>query len=315
MMRELLEGAKNMELLSDSQLLELLNDIESDTSERKRSFKGDTPDTTRQAICAFANDLPYDLYPVTSATIADLSQVLFEVEYLPRAFAPDILAENNRSYAERLASCGMILSPDDTTPTIHGLLAIGKEPQKHIPGAYIQFLRLDGIRLADEVIDEATIGGSILKMMERLDNKLIGHNRRAFDITSGPTHKITETYPISAIQQIVYNAVMHRSYERTNAPVHVYWYDDRIEIISPGGLYGNVTFEKLGKPGVVDYRNPNLAATMKVFDIVQRFGRGITIARDAMERNGNPEPEFHADQSLVTCILKAKPNGGNTSAN
>ena len=47
-----------MELLTDSQLLELLNDIESDTSERKRSFKGDTSDTARQAICAFANDLP-----------------------------------------------------------------------------------------------------------------------------------------------------------------------------------------------------------------------------------------------------------------
>ena len=47
-----------MKPFTDSQLLELLNDIESETSERKRTFKGDTPDTARQAICAFANDLP-----------------------------------------------------------------------------------------------------------------------------------------------------------------------------------------------------------------------------------------------------------------
>jgi ATP-dependent DNA helicase RecG len=403
-------GGEIVEVLDDIQLLALLNDIESDISERKRSMKGDTSDTIRQAVCAFANDLPghnkpgvlfiganddgtpsgetitdellrnladiktdgrilplpamfvekkvlkgaemavvtvlpsdmppvkyngriwirtgprrdiaseqderilnerrrfknlpYDLYPVPSATINDLSQVLFETEYLPGAFAPDVLATNNRTYTERLASCRMIVSPADTTPTIHGLIAIGKNPQEHIPGAYIQFLRLGGTRLADEVIDEATICGSIVKMMNRADDKLIGHNRRAFNITSGSTHKITETYPIPAIQQIVYNAVMHRTYERTNAPVHLYWYDDRIEIISPGGLYGNVTLDSLGNPGVVDYRNPNLAATMKTFGLVQRFGRGIAIARDEMKRNGNPEPEFTADQGKVSCVLR-----------
>ena len=409
-----------MELLNDTQLLELLNDIESDTSERKRSFKGDTADAARQAICAFANDLPghnkpgilfvganddgtpsgepitdellrnladmktdgrilplpvmfvekrvlkgepmavvtvmpsdmppvkyngriwirtgprraiaseqderilnerrrhknlpYDLYPIASATIADLSRALFEDEYLPAAFAPEILAANNRTYEERLASCRMIVSPTDTTPTLHGLLAVGKNPQEHIPGAYIQFLRLDGTQLVDEVIDEAVIGGSIVNMMMRVDDKIVGHNRRAFDITSGPTHKITETYPVAAIQQIVYNAVMHRSYERTNAPVRFYWYDDRIEVINPGGLYGDVTPKNFGQPGITDYRNPNFAATMKTFGIVQRFGRGILIARDEMKRNGNPEPEFFTDHGIVSCILRAKPNGEVTPA-
>ena len=46
----------------------------------------------------------------------------------------------------------------------------------------------------DEVIDEAMICGSVVNMMTRVDDKLIEYNRRAFDITSGPTHKITVTY-------------------------------------------------------------------------------------------------------------------------
>jgi len=404
-----------MEPLTDSQLLELLNDIESNTSERKRSFKGDTPDTARQVICAFANDLPgnnkpgilfigamddgspsgepitdellrnladmktdgnilplpvmsvekrilkgadmavvtvmpsdmppvkyngriwirtgprravaneqderilnerrryknlpYDLYPMPISKLFDLSRVVFENEYLPKAFAPDILEDNNRSYEERLASCKMIVSTADATPTVHGLLAIGKNPQEHLPGAYIQFLRIDGTRLADEVIDEAKICGAIVEMLSRTTDKLNAHNRRAVDVTSGDTHKITSLYPIVAIQQIVYNAVLHRTYEHTNAPIHLYWYNDRIEVISPGGPYGNVTPGNLGQPGVVDYRNPNLAATMKTFGLVQTFGRGISIARDEMRKNGNPELEFTADQSIVSCTLRAKPNG------
>ena len=43
---------------SDEELETLLDDIESDLAERKESWKGDAPDTGRQAVCAFANDLP-----------------------------------------------------------------------------------------------------------------------------------------------------------------------------------------------------------------------------------------------------------------
>jgi len=406
-----------MESLSNKQLEDLLDDLESDISERKRSIKGDTPEKARQAICAFSNDLPgynkpgvlfigaeedgtpsgesitddllktladmktdgnilplptmrvekrtlkgsdmavvtvipsdmppvkykgriwvrtgprravaseqderilierrrhknlpYDLYPVPNARLSDLSRAVFEDEYLPAAFAPEILAANNRTYEERLASCKMIVSPDDPTPTVLGLLSLGKKPQDFLPGAYIQFLRLDGILLSDEVIDEVMIRGSVVSMMTRVDHVISAHNRRAFDITSGPTHKITEMYPIAAIQQIIYNAVMHRTYESTNAPIHFYWYDDRIEIRNPGGLYGNVTIEKFGQPGVVDYRNPNLAVTMKTFGIVQRFGRGITIARDEMKRNGNPEIEFDTEHGVL-CVLRANPNYNGT---
>ena len=125
-------------------------------------------------------------------------------------------------------------------------------------------------------------------------------------MTSGSTHKITTLYPIAALQQITYNAVLHRTYEKTNAPIHLYWYDDRVEIISPGGLYGNVTPERFGQPGVVDYRNPNLAATMKTFGLVQVFGRGIAIAHDEMKKNGNPDIEFAIDEANVRCILRNK---------
>ncbi|MDR0730956.1 MAG: putative DNA binding domain-containing protein [Treponema sp.] len=251
------------------------------------------------------NFLPFDISPVPSAKLSDLSKIIFENEYLPAAFAPDVLEENNRTYEERLSSCRMIVSPDDTTPTVLGLLTIGKSPQDFMYGGYIQFLRIDGTELGDPVIDELKATGSLAGMIHRVEEKLTAHNKKAYDISKG-AHVITEDYPPRAMQQILYNAVLHRTYEGTNAPVHVYWYNDRIEISSPGGPYGRVTAENFGVQGIVDYRNPNLAEAMKNIGLVQRFGQGISAARQAMRQNSNPPPEFDTKFGGVLCILRAK---------
>lgn len=252
-------------------------------------------------------NLPFDLYPVPSASLSDLSRTIFENEYLPAAFASDVLEANGRTYEERLASCKMIVSPADTTPTVLGLLAIGKNPQDFLQGAYVQFLRIDGTELSDLVTDEETIGGSVVELLRRTEEKLKAHNRSAVDIVTSATHRIEQPYPTPAIQQILYNAVLHRTYERTNAPIRVYWFNDRIEITSPGGPYGNVTAENFGSPGITDYRNPNIGVVLKTFGYIQAFGRGIATARRVLQQNGNPELEFVVNASTVLCILRKKP--------
>ena len=102
-----------------------------------------------------------------------------------------------------------------------------------------------------------------------------------------------------ALQQLARNAVMHRTYENTNTPVRIYWFDDRIEILNPGGPYGSVTAQNFGTPGFSDYRNPQLAAAFKVLGYAQRFGAGIAIARQALERNDNPPAKFEVEQNFV----------------
>ena len=251
-------------------------------------------------------NIPFDIYPIPSATMNDLSKLVFESEYLETAFATDILEANGRTYEERLASCKMIVSPDNTTPTVLGILSLGKNPQDFLPGAMIQFLRIDGTELSDPVIDEANIGGTIAGMLRKIEEKLASHNRVSVDIVSTPTEIRTAEYPAAALQQIVYNAVLHRTYEHTNAPVRVYWFNDRIEINNPGGPYGNVTIENFGRPGVTDYRNPNIAEVLKNYGYVQKFGRGIATAQNVMKKNGNPKIEFEVNQSFVLSILRKK---------
>jgi ATP-dependent DNA helicase RecG len=397
--------------LLDYQLLALLTDIESDLVERKESFKGDTPDRARQAVCAFANDFPnhhkpgilfvgakdngepsglpitdelllqladmktdgnilplpvmtvekrilqdaeiavvmvvpsdippvkykgriwvrtgprrsiasaqeerilnekrkyldqpWDLHPYGTATLDDLSKSYFEDEFLPKAFARDILEENNRTYIERLASCKMIYSLENPIPTLLGILTLSKDPQRLIPGAYIQFLRLDGTELHNLVIDELEAKGRFIDMIAQIEFKLQAHNRTKVDTSNGP-HVLSYDYPHRAFQQILYNAVMHRTYEGTNTPVRVYWYNDRIEISSPGGPYGSITVENFGTAGFTDYRNPNITDIFKSLGYIQRYGTGINIAREEMKRNGNPPPQIEVNKDFVVCKFKAK---------
>ena len=144
----------------------------------------------------------------------------------------------------------------------------------------------------------------LLMSFRRLDEKLNAHNLTAVDFISGPVERRTSTYPMEALQQITRNAIMHRTYETTNAPVHVHWFDDRIEVTSPGGPFGRVTVENFGQAGAVDYRNPNLADALKTLGFVQRFGLGILIAQSSLAQAGHPEVEFTVDQSGISAIIR-----------
>ncbi|MCE2402859.1 putative DNA binding domain-containing protein [Candidatus Poribacteria bacterium] len=248
-------------------------------------------------------DRPFDLYPVPTANISDLNLALFNYEYLPQAVSQEILVQNERTLNEQLAATKMIITADQPTPTVLGILTIGKNPQDFLYGAYVQFLRIDGDELTDEIVDSEEIRGAISDQIRRLDDKLIAHNRVAVDVMSGPVEKRTALYPIEALQQITRNAIMHRTYEGTNAPVRVYWFNNRIDISSPGGAFGGVTADNFGSLGLTDYRNPNLAEAMRTLGFVQHFGMGILIARRLLAENENPAPVFKIYDTAVVATI------------
>ena len=200
----------------------------------------------------------------------------------------------------------MVAAAEEPTPTVLGLLVLGVRTRDFLPGAYVQFLRIDGDTLADPVVDEGEIDGTVSDVIRRLDEKLVSHNRIAVGFTAGPTETRTQPYPMAALQQLTRNAVMHRTYEATHAPIRVSWFNDRIEILSPGGPYGAVTQETFGRPGVADYRNPSLAEALKVLGFVQRYGAGIPTARRELAQNGNPPPEFQVEPTYVNVIVRVR---------
>ncbi len=394
-----------MSPFTDAALESMLIDLESDRVERKESFKGNAPQTVREAVCAFANDLaghglpgvvfigakddgrpaglevtdellrqladiksdgniappptllvekrclnghdlavvtvwpcdtppvrfkgrihvrwgprrglasaqderilnerrrhrdrPFDVQPLPDATLDDLDHLRFEQEYLPSVVARDVLAANERSHEQRLAATKMIAGEADTRPTVLGVLVVGKSPADWLPGAYTQFLRLAGDDLTAPILDEEAIFGTITDQIRRLEEKLETHNLRGVQFADLDRESRVEEYSLDALRQLVRNAFMHRSFEATNAPVRVYWFDDRIEIHNPGGPFGSVTPENFGQPGVTDYRNPNLAEALRALGFVQRFGAGIAIARKALGKR----LRFEVQPGFVAAII------------
>ena len=250
-------------------------------------------------------DCPFDVQPISIAGSSDLNLTQFKNEYLVQAFSEEILIANDRSLNEQLAATKMIAAADQPIATVLGILTIGKNPQDFLPGAYVQFLRINGRHLTDDILDGEAIRGAIPDLLHRLDNKLRAHNRTAIDFTTSFVERRTELYPIEAIRQIVRNAVMHRTYEGTNAPVRISWFNDRIEVLSPGGPFGTVNAENFGQRGFTDYRNPNLADAMRTLGYVQRFGVGILISRKLLKEAGHPEPEFDVGDAHVRVTIQA----------
>ena len=243
---------------------------------------------------------PFDLQPVPNATPADLDQTYFLDSYLPLAVAGDVLERNERSTSQQLHSLRLL---SRGRPTWGALLAFGRETQHWLPGAYVQFLRIDGCRVTDPIRNQRTLSGRLNDVLRQVSELLELNISVRTDIRSGPTELRSPDYPIEALRQLAYNAIMHRSYEGTNAPVRIYWYEDRVEIQNPGGLYGAVTPDNVFD-GVTDYRNPLVAEIMHNLGFAQRFGFGVRLARSVLSENGNPDPVFDFEPGHVGVTVR-----------
>ena len=229
-------------------------------------------------------NLTFDARPCADASLNDLDLHRFETEYVPSAISPEIRRENGRSTEEKLRALRLISR--DGRPTNAALLLFGKEPRQFLPGAYIQFLRLDGPELVDKILDQKEVGGTVPDQVRQIE-ELMRLNLRIPVIIGGSERREQADYPVEALEQLIRNALLHRTYDASTMPVKVYWYSNRIEIMNSGGLYGEVNADTIWQ-NVTSYRNPLLAEGLKSLGTVERFGFGLVQASRAVEANGNP---------------------------
>ena len=128
----------------------------------------------------------------------------------------------------------------------------------------------------------------------------------ATSVSIGSARRLEQPdYPLDAIVQVLRNALLHRNYDGSNTPVRFTWYSDRIEIRAPGGLFGEVTPETIRK-NVTSYRNPAIAEGLKTLGLVERFGFGLTRAKQALADNGNSPLRGAFEANHVLFVIGAR---------
>lgn len=241
----------------------------------------------------------FDVLPFPEAKLSDLSLRLFS-EYRAQVVSAEVIEANHRTPEEQLASL-RLFDLSKKCPTTTGILLFGNNPRFFLPGAYVQFLRFAGTTMTEMPIDQKEFSGDMRTVLDGLRDKFRACNQVGMKAGEGFQDKLLPDYPEWAVRELFHNAVIHRDYQ-SNTPIRFYWFADRIEIQSPGGLYGEVT------PATImtrnSYRNPVMAEALKTMGYVNRFGFGIQQAQKLLAENGNPQAEFSIEDRVVGITIR-----------
>jgi ATP-dependent DNA helicase RecG len=94
-------------------------------------------------------------------------------------------------------------------------------------------------------------------------------------------------------------------------PIQLLMFEDRMEIRNPGGIYGRIRVDQLGKMQP-DTRNPVLAAALEVLGVTENRYSGIPTIRRTMKEHGLREPEFQDERGCFIVKFYKEQQRGKT---
>ena len=262
----------------------------------------------------------HDIEIVDHATLSDLDSTLVN----------GLLARERRVHARNFAQL------DDETalirlgaarrdasgiarPTLAGLLSLGIYPQEFFPRLHVSFACYPGVRKSDvsdagqRLVDSATMVGPIPQMVEDAI-AAVERNTRTGAVIDGAFRREVRDCPVLALREAIVNALMHRDYSSLSqgTPVQADLYVDRLEIVNPGGLYGKVTINSLGRDGVSASRNQylsNLLESTPYGDgsfVAENRGTGFQVFMSELTGALMPPPEPHDTISSFRLVFERR---------
>ncbi len=252
-------------------------------------------------LAATKSSSDFESEPVAGSTLVDLDKDVLD-EYLRRR-AERGSRPVKESLQEHLVEIGAMA--DDGTPTTAGMLLFGKNPQAFLPQSGVIFVKFlsteprgrDGMAGYGRRVE---IEGSLARVIERAWN-VVTEEMRVEAVVTGLKREEVPEYPAFAVREALVNAVCHRDYRLSGRRVEVRMYEDRLEVISPGGLPGYITLDN-----IVDEhfsRNPRLVSGLFQWGYIEELGLGIDRMIEEMLEKGHPAPDFEAKPYSFTVRL------------
>lgn len=159
--------------------------------------------------------------------------------------------------------------------------------------------------IKEDALDDKEYTGSLINLLENADLFIKNNSKSSWKI-KGMDRVEYEEYPITARREAIVNALIHRDYQMLGSEIHIDMYDDRIEIVSPGGMIDGTQIQNL-EIGKV----PSMRRNTIISDIFSRLHfmdrRGSGLSRIVESYNDYIEkPRFLSDESSFTVIFPNK---------
>lgn len=122
-----------------------------------------------------------------------------------------------------------------------------------------------------------------------------------YEKVEGFERKLIETIPEEAFREALANTIIHRVWD-INSHVRVSMFDDRVEIVSVGGLPNSVTVENYLSGDLSILRNPILANIFHRLNLIEKFGTGIRRIKEAYA-NSQIKPAFEVTENIIKVTL------------
>jgi len=260
----------------------------------------------------------HDLGIVEGACLEDLDERLVggllarQREIHPRVFAR--LSDREALFA--LNVLGRSRDGEEGV-TLAGLLALGTYPQHFYPRLTVSFACYPGTRRASETgvkfLDSQSMAGPIPAVLLDTMAAVRRNMRTGGRLQDGLRYDVPD-YPLDAVRELVCNALMHRDYSPMGcgSQVQVNMYEDRLEVLSPGGLYGAVTVDSLGEVGASSTRNRYLSELLESTPyegggfVAENRGTGFQLVEEEL-RAADMEPPVIVDRpSLFSVTLRRR---------
>ena len=165
---------------------------------------------------------------------------------------------------------------------------------------------VDGDALDDKEYRDA----SLITLLSNAEDFIRTNSKNRWTIR-GMVREEKSDYPFKAVREVLVNALIHRNYQILGTEIHVDIFDDRMEIMSPGGMMSGSRIQNMNKEHI-----PSMRRNEKISDIFGRLGfmdrRGSGIQRILNSyKNYSQEPTFYSDESI---FLVTMPNRSFTGA-
>ena len=233
----------------------------------------------------------FDAMPMPELSLDDLDR-----DAMQKQFGANVQLDEQKLLTLKL----LVRNQDRLVPSKGAILLFGKQRLRYFDDAWVQCGRFRGTDKVD-IFDQAELHDHLPQAADSIELFLKKHAFKSAEF-SGMRRTDHWSIPLTILREAIINALVHSDYSQRGSPIRIAFFDDRIEVESPGMLMPGMTIEDM-KRGVSMIRNPVIARVFRELKLIEQWGSGVQHIFAEAASQGLPEPRIEEVANRLRFII------------